>query len=115
MEFSAINTMAGGNSMLCYEKKQGTLTVCLTGELDHSSADRVRRELDELILDPKIKRLVFDMKDLCFMDSSGIGLMIGRYKQMNRRGGSVAVMSADARVDKIFEMAGLYQIIERMA
>ena len=101
--------------MLCYEKKQGTLTVRLAGELDHSSADRVRRELDELILDPKIKRLIFDMKELRFMDSSGIGLLIGRYKQMHRRGGTVAVARADARVDRIFEMAGLYQIIERMA
>ena len=49
------------------------------------------------------------------MDSSGIGLIIGRYKLLKRRGGSVAVMNADARVDRIFQMSGLYQIVERMA
>ena len=49
------------------------------------------------------------------MDSSGIGLIIGRYKLLERRGGSVAVINADARVDRIFEMSGLYQIVDRMA
>ena len=101
--------------MLCYQKNRGTLTVRLAGELDHSRADQVRRELDELILDPRVKRLEFDLSDLSFMDSAGIGLMIGRYKRMRRRGGTVAVCRADARVDRIFEMAGLYQIIEKKA
>ena len=101
--------------MLCYEKNRDTLTVRLTGELDQRCAGQVRRELDELILDPRIKRLVFDMNELSFMDSSGIGLMIGRYKLMRRKGGTVAITRADKRVDKIFQMAGLYQIIERMA
>ena len=101
--------------MLSYEKKGGVLTVQLSGELDQRRADQLRRELDELLLDPRVKRLVFDMRDLCFMDSAGIGLMIGRYKRMRSRGGTVAVTRAGARVDKIFELAGLYQIIERLA
>ena len=100
--------------MLCYEKNRGTLTVRLTGELDERCAGQVRRELDELILDPRVKHLVFDLDDLSFMDSSGIGLMIGRYKQMRRRGWTVAVRRADARIDRIFRMAGLYQIIEKI-
>ena len=101
--------------MLCYEKKRDTLTVRLSGELDHNCASRVRRELDELILDPRVKRLVFDMRDLSFMDSAGIGLLIGRYKRMRSRGGSVAVTRTDTSVDRLFQMAGLYQIIERLA
>lgn len=101
--------------MLCYDKRNGTLTVRLSGELDQRRAGQVRRELDELILDPNVRRLVFDLHELSFMDSAGIGLMIGRYKQMRRRGGTVAVSRADAQVDKIFQMAGLYQIIERLA
>ena len=56
-----------------------------------------------------------DLNDLRFMDSSGIGLIIGRYKLMSRRGGSVAVSGPDAHIDKIFEMAGLYQLVERLA
>ena len=49
------------------------------------------------------------------MDSSGIGLIIGRYKVMSRRGGSVAVSGTDARIDQLFRMAGIYQLVERLA
>ena len=101
--------------MLLYEKKKNTLTVRLSGDLDHNAAASVRAELDELILDPKIRRLVFDLNELDFMDSSGIGLIIGRYKLMARRGGSVAVTCPGRRVDRIFEMSGLYQLVERLA
>ena len=101
--------------MLLYEKKKNILTVRLTGELDHSVAAGIRAELDELMLDPRIRRLVFDLNDLEFMDSSGIGLIIGRYKLMARRGGTVAVSCRGGAVDRIFEMAGLYQLVERLA
>lgn len=101
--------------MLLYEKKKNTLTVRLTGELDHNVAASVRAEVDELILDPRIRRLVFDLDGLEFMDSSGIGLIIGRYKLMARRGGSVAIACPGRCVDRIFEMAGLYQLVERLA
>lgn len=101
--------------MLSYEKNRGRLTIRLSGELDHFVAGRVRAELDELLRDPKIKRLVFDLSGVSFLDSSAIGLIIGRYKAMARRGGSVAVLNTDPRVDRIFEMAGLYQIVEKLA
>jgi stage II sporulation protein AA (anti-sigma F factor antagonist) len=101
--------------MFLYEKKKNTLTVRLTGELDHSVAASIRAEVDELILDPRVRRLVFDLNELEFMDSSGIGLIIGRYKLMSRRGGSVAVSCRSGKVDRIFEMAGLYQLIEKLA
>ena len=65
---------------------------------------RLRGELDELLRDGPIRRLVLDLRGLSFMDSSGIGLIIGRYKLMARRGGSVAVMNADKRMDRIFEI-----------
>ena len=101
--------------MLCYENRKNTLTVRLTGELDHSAATSIRQELDALILQTGAKKLVFDLKALDFMDSSGIGLIIGRYKLMAQRGGSVAVRGPGARIDKIFRMAGLYQLVERLA
>ena len=101
--------------MLCYETKKNTLTIRLSGELDHSAAKDIRRELDDLIVQSDARKLVFDLKGLDFMDSSGIGLVIGRYKLMKRRGGSVAVSGADARIDQIFKMAGLYQLVERLA
>lgn len=90
-----------------------TVTVQLEGELDHCSADRIRASLDALIADQNIKRLVIDLKRLTFMDSSGIGVIIGRYRTLIRRNGSVAVKNPSAAVDRIFQMSGLYQIIEK--
>jgi len=90
-----------------------TVTVQLEGELDHASADRVRASLDALIADPGIRRLVIDLKRLTFMDSSGIGVIIGRYRTLSRRNGSLAVRGASPQVDRIFQMSGLYQIVEK--
>ena len=101
--------------MLSYEKRRNALIVRLSGELDHSAAADIRREVDALIDDSGTRRLIFDLDGLQFMDSSGIGLMIGRYKRMARRGGSIAVRGSNARIDKIFQMAGLYQLVERLA
>ena len=101
--------------MFSYELKRGTLTVSLSGELDQRMAARVRTEIDALIDDQRVRRLVFDVSDLEFMDSSGIGLIIGRYKRLSRRGGSVAVADPDARIDRLFQMSGVYQVVERLA
>jgi len=101
--------------LLEYEKRNGTVRVRLSGELDHRRAGEIRQELDRLIADPAVRRLVFDLSGLEFMDSSGIGMMIGRYKVMQSRGGSVAVLPGGRRVDRIMELSGLYQIIEKLA
>lgn len=101
--------------MLLYEVKRGALVARLTGELDHSAAAIVREELDALITETGAKRLILDLSGLSFMDSSGVGLIIGRYKRMARRGGSVAVSGSNARIDSLFNMAGLYQLVEKLA
>ncbi|MBR3504216.1 MAG: anti-sigma factor antagonist [Clostridia bacterium] len=101
--------------LLDYEKKNGTVFVRLSGELDHSRAEAIRPELDELIADRSVRRLVFDFGGLEFMDSSGIGMLIGRYKLMQDRGGSVAVMPGGRRVERMMELSGLYRIIEKLA
>ncbi|MBP3410752.1 MAG: anti-sigma factor antagonist [Clostridia bacterium] len=101
--------------MLDYERRRQTLMVRLKDELDHNAALRLRGELDALLQDGSINRLVLDLKKLSFMDSSGVRFIIGRYKQMARRGGSVAVMNADKQMDRIFRMSGLYELVERLA
>ena len=101
--------------MLTHDRRKGTMTVQLSGELDHNTAAQIREELDELIEDPQINRLVFDLSGLSFMDSSGIGMMIGRYKTMMKRGGSIAVRTGNSQVDRLMELSGLYQIIEKLA
>jgi stage II sporulation protein AA (anti-sigma F factor antagonist) len=95
--------------------RQGAqLTVAIVGELDHHCAQQVKEQLDGLLSDEQIKRLVLDFKGLTMMDSSGIGVIIGRYKIMNRRKGWVEVRNMNRSIDKIMAMAGLYQIIRKI-
>ena len=97
------------------DARRETITVQIEGELDHCSAERVRATLDALIADPHVKRLVIDLEKLTFMDSSGIGMMIGRYKRMRSRGGTMGVMAGDARIERMMELSGLYQIVDKLA
>ncbi len=95
-----------------FERKKGTLIAYVTGELDHCSAASVRRELDQMISDPGIRRLVLDVSEMTFMDSSGIGVILGRYRAMAQRGGRVAVRGMNPHVEKIFLLSGMNQVIE---
>lgn len=95
-----------------YERRRDTVIVRLTGELDHCSAQGIRRELDALIHDPGVRHLVLDMKEMSFMDSSGIGVILGRYRTMKQRGGTVAVKNMNAHVERIFILSGMNQIIQ---
>lgn len=97
-----------------HEKSRDTLIVYLSGELDHCNAQGIRREMDMLLEDNRIRRLVIDMQDMSFMDSSGIGVILGRYRTLASRGGSVAVRRMNAHVARIFTLSGMAQIIEVM-
>ena len=101
--------------MFEYEKAGNMLIVRLKADLDHSASILLRTGLDKLLADRQIRCLVLDLKELKFMDSSGIGFIIGRYKLMAKRGGIIKIKNADRRMDRIFEMAGLYRLVERMA
>lgn len=91
----------------------GSVTARLSGELDHFSADSARNMLDRLIDDRNVRLLVLDLSDMTFMDSSGVGVIIGRYKRMAARGGTIKVFGASRQVDRLLELSGLYRIIEK--
>lgn len=95
-----------------YERRRDQVTVRLTGELDHCSAQSIRRELDEMIADPGVKKLVLDLRGLTFMDSSGIGVILGRYRALAQRGGKVTVKNMNPHIARIFILSGMNQIIE---
>ncbi len=97
--------------MLNHAKQRDKLTVALSGELDHYSAINIRRDLDELISDPSVRHLMLDMADLRFMDSSGIGVILGRYRILAARGGSVWVRNMNPQISRIFQLSGMAQII----
>ena len=81
------------------------LIVRIDGELDHFCAQSVRRDLDALLLDRSIRTLILDFSSLTFMDSSGIGVVLGRYRLLRDRGGHVA---------RLFHMSGLDRIIRQL-
>ncbi len=95
-------------------KKQGGLRVVpLTGELDHHTATALRKKLDRLITATS-RGIVLDFSDVTLMDSSGIGLIIGRYKKLREKGCALYVCNLNRQIDKVFSVSGLYQIIKKI-
>ncbi len=99
--------------MLCFEKRGSRLIAYLEGELDHDSSAVMRAEIDNQLYDKGISELVIDMAGVSFMDSSGIGLVLGRYKLMKMRGGSVLISRPGNRTDRLLGMAGIYDLMEK--
>ncbi len=89
-----------------------TLVVKLSGEIDQSCAEEIRSDIDREITLRHVQNLILDFAAVDFMDSSGLGMIIGRYKQMKARGGKTMIIRAKPQVDKILSLSGLKKIIE---
>ena len=83
-------------------KTQDSVTVVIAGELDHFAAPQIRKRLDELLE---------DLENLTFMDSSGIGVLLGRLRVLQARGGSLSVRNMRPPVEKLFRLSGLDRVI----
>ena len=98
---------------MTYQHRGATLWVQLEGELDHHSAGDCRAVLDEVLGEnPEIRQLRVNLCGLSFMDSSGIGVLIGRYKILRERKGVVTLYGMNPSVARIVEMAGLKKIMQ---
>lgn len=93
---------------------KNTLIIGLSGELDECTANYTRSAMDELIVDNSFKKLVVDMRGLEFMDSTGIGVLIGRYKKLKSKNILMYVVNPNSHIEKIFKMSGLYEIIPKI-
>lgn len=93
------------------QRKGNTLVVKIPAEVDHCFADSVREEVDRRVQTEEIEVLEFDFQDTEFMDSSGIGLLMGRYKLMKALGGRVFITHAKERIEKILMLSGIHKII----
>ncbi|WP_248925357.1 anti-sigma F factor antagonist [Paenibacillus hamazuiensis] len=91
--------------------KSKALIVRLKGELDHHTADTVKARMEEAIEKGECKHVVLSLKDLTFMDSSGLGVILGRYKQITAKGGKMVVCDVGPSVYRLFEMSGLFKIL----
>ena len=97
-----------------YKIENRILYIYLDGDLDHHLAKKVKHKCDIILKSYPIKDIEFDFKNSGFIDSSGIGVILGRYRQVQVMGGTVKVSNMSASVRKIIHMAGLHQLIEEI-
>lgn len=95
----------------CYLEDKTLLVEILSCELDHHVARDVREEVDMILMKKQVDYIIFDFQYVNFMDSSGIGVIIGRYKKIASHGGRVSVINMNSRVKKLFNLSGMNKII----
>ncbi|MCL7748222.1 MULTISPECIES: anti-sigma F factor antagonist [Halalkalibacter] len=93
------------------EQKGSVLLVRLQGELDHHTAEELRGQVEQVLADGQVKHIVLNLELLSFMDSSGLGVILGRYKQVKANSGEMVVCAISPSVKRLFEMSGLFKII----
>ncbi|WP_425455864.1 anti-sigma F factor antagonist [Ectobacillus funiculus] len=93
------------------EVKQDVLCIRLEGELDHHTAEALRTEVTEMLEKKQIHHIILNLGSLSFMDSSGLGVILGRYKHIKSLGGEMVVCAISPAVKRLFEMSGLFKII----
>ena len=94
-----------------YFNKSKLLLIKITEEIDECKVKELRRKLDYEIERFCPKRVVFDFDRVTFMDSAGIGMVIGRYKEISMLGGTLELANMSETVKKIFQMSGVLRII----
>ena len=99
-DYMNVTIESSGNLMIAY----------LIGELDHHTAGEVRAKIDNAISYKKQNHLILDFKNITFMDSSGIGLVMGRFRLMQNHRGTVEIRNVTMQTKKIMELAGLGRI-----
>lgn len=93
------------------EVKNDVLCIRLTGELDHHTAEDLRQLATNAIEKYNIRHILLNLEQLSFMDSSGLGVILGRYKQIKQLQGEMVVCAISPAVQRLFDMSGLFKII----
>lgn len=91
---------------------EGNLVVKLDGEIDHHSVSEIREGIDRMIAETKPKNLVLELSEIDFMDSSGLGLVLGRYRRLTEIGSKMYIKNPGERTEKILCMAGVDKLIK---
>ena len=94
-----------------YDEENDRIILKLVGEIDHHSATCLRHEVDEMLLKIRPRGLCIDLSSVDFMDSSGLGLIMGRFALMKKLGGETEVINPSLRAKKILSLAGMEKII----
>ncbi|MGI6225242.1 MAG: anti-sigma F factor antagonist [Peptococcales bacterium] len=97
--------------MVVVKIKNDSLIVKVTGDLDLVIAKEFRESVDKIIMDRPIKNLILDLSEVDFIDSSGLGAILGRYKIIQQRGGKMSIWDAKVSVRRILDLSGIMKII----
>lgn len=95
-----------------YKKNLKTLIFKIEEEIDHHNVEKIRKRADYEIEIHIPKKVIFDFENVTFMDSSGIGMLIGRYKLISMLGGKTSIINVKPAVKKVLEMSGVLKLIE---
>ena len=95
-----------------YKKQDKLLILKITEEIDHHTSEKIRKRADYEIQIHIPKKVIFDFENVTFMDSSGIGMIIGRYKIIKMLGGELEIKNVSRSIRKVFEMSGITKIIK---
>lgn len=93
--------------MVELKQEQQRLTAVLSGEIDHHNARLLRERIDLAVTQDPPQELVLDFGQVTFMDSSGIGLVMGRHRIMQEHGGVVSVANPSPQIRKVMRLSGI--------
>lgn len=93
-----------------YVKEDKLLLLKITEEIDHHTTEKIRRKADDEITRYMPRKVIFDFSNVTFMDSAGIGMVLGRYKMIKMLGGNLELKNVNSSINKIFEMSGITKI-----
>lgn len=91
--------------------RNGVLCIRLVGELDHHTANLLRERVNAVMEEEIVQHILLNLGNLSFMDSSGLGVILGRYKKIASLGGEMVVCSISPAVRRLFELSGMFKII----
>lgn len=94
-----------------FESIGNKLIIRINGDIDHHTCETVRQKIDNEIMKKNPKNIIFDMSNVGFMDSSGVGVIIGRFKQISSKGGAAAMINVKPQIKRVYEICGLNRII----
>ena len=98
-----------------YRNYNNVLYVMLDGELDEHTAKFTSKKLDEVFMSTISKQIIIDLSELKFMDSTGIGVLIGRYKRIKSENKQIYIANPNNQIEKIFRMSGIYEIMPKIS
>src|SRR5699024_1062178 len=94
-----------------FTTKEHVLDDRLSGELDNHEAEILREIWKQKLRDENLRHVILHLEEMIFIDSSGIGVLLGRYKEISQAGGELVICKVNPSLKKIFDMSGLFKII----